>query len=122
MENLLSNIAATCKFWGTGTIFSRTPRGNFLFTCETLLREQYDCRSCGRLDNPRITAVMVLSKIWLEQFNFEKARLRGKDLLANHCREMLAGELCSPSSKHFKRKMLYVQRFRRQSNFKIKLL
>jgi hypothetical protein len=42
----------------------------------------------------------------LEQFNFEKVGLLCKDLLANSCREMLAGELCSPSSKYFKRKML----------------
>jgi hypothetical protein len=40
----------------------------------------------------------------LEQFDFEKVGLLGKDLLANSCREMLAGELCPPSSKHFKRK------------------
>jgi hypothetical protein len=42
----------------------------------------------------------------LERFNFEKAELICKDLLVNPCRKMLAGELCSPSSKHFKRKML----------------
>jgi hypothetical protein len=38
-----------------------------------------------------------------------------KDLLANPCREMLAGGLCPPLRKHFKRKLL-------QSNFKVKLL
>jgi hypothetical protein len=42
----------------------------------------------------------------MEHFNFEKVGLLCKDLLANPCREMLAGELYSPSSKHFKRKIL----------------
>jgi hypothetical protein len=30
-----------------------------------------------------------------------------EDLLANPCRKMLAGGLCPPLSKHFKRKMLW---------------
>jgi hypothetical protein len=30
----------------------------------------------------------------------------GRDLRTNPCREMLAGGLCPPSSKHFKRKIL----------------
>jgi hypothetical protein len=42
----------------------------------------------------------------LEQINFEKVYLLCKDLPANPCREMLAGGLCLPLSKHFKRKML----------------
>jgi hypothetical protein len=32
----------------------------------------------------------------LEQFSFEKVQRLGKDLSANHCREMLAGELRPP--------------------------
>jgi hypothetical protein len=46
----------------------------------------------------------------LEQINFEKVYLLCKDLFTNPCREMLAGELCSPLSKHFKRKMLYCKK------------
>jgi hypothetical protein len=42
----------------------------------------------------------------LEQINFEKVYLLGRDFPANPCREMLAGGLCPPLSKHFKRKML----------------
>jgi hypothetical protein len=42
----------------------------------------------------------------LEQINFETVCLLCKDLPANPCREMLAGGLCPPLSKHFKRKML----------------
>jgi hypothetical protein len=42
----------------------------------------------------------------LEQINFEKVYLLYKDLPANPCHEMLAGELGSPLSKHFKVKML----------------
>jgi hypothetical protein len=41
-----------------------------------------------------------------EQINIEKVYLLCKDLLANPCREMLAGGLCPPLSKHFKCKML----------------
>jgi len=43
---------------------------------------------------------------FLEQFNSEKAGLLCKDLLANPCREMLAGEFCSPLGRHFKAKTL----------------
>jgi hypothetical protein len=38
----------------------------------------------------------------LEQFNFEKVGLLGKDLLATPCREMVAGGLGPPLSNHLK--------------------
>jgi hypothetical protein len=41
----------------------------------------------------------------LERFNFEKFKPLRKDVLANPCREMLAGGLYPPASRHFKRKM-----------------
>jgi hypothetical protein len=41
-----------------------------------------------------------------EQFTNKTSELLCKDLFANPCREMLAGGLCPPLSKHFKRKIL----------------
>ncbi|MDR2161481.1 MAG: hypothetical protein LBO77_04995 [Desulfovibrio sp.] len=43
----------------------------------------------------------------LEQFNFKKVGLLGKDLPANPCREMLAGELGPPLSNHLKAKLVW---------------
>jgi hypothetical protein len=43
---------------------------------------------------------------YLERFNFEKVGQLCKDLPANPCREMVAGERCSPLSNHLKAKLV----------------
>ena len=45
-------------------------------------------------------------RIPLEQIIIENVHLLCKDLFANPCREMLAGGLCPPLSKHLKAKKL----------------
>jgi hypothetical protein len=42
--------------------------------------------------------------MFLARADFEKLDCSSKDLLAKPCLEMLAGGLCLPFSKHFKRK------------------
>jgi len=60
----------------------------------------------GRFTHSVLLRQSFQSENALEQFNFEKVGLLCKDLFANPCREMLAGELCSPSGNHFKVKTL----------------
>ena len=55
----------------------------------------------------------------LEQINFKKVYLLCKDLSANPCHEMLVGELGLPLSKHFKVKMLYLDKRTILSNYQL---
>jgi hypothetical protein len=56
-----------------------------------------DCFRCFNAFDWRASCWRWTGSIFfLEQFNFEKVQLLGKDFSVNPCREMLVGELGSP--------------------------